>query len=424
MAGTGLLLALTALCCLSAHAVAGEATDPQRWFTLAEIRRADAYHARLLWLSVAVLLSKLAVLGGLYACRRGVERMLPAWATKRWYLELAAWALVAGVCLALLNCAGAALLHRWQLGEGLTEQTAAQWLRDILLLRGRGVVMLVLTTVGVYALIGLFGRRWWWLAALVLLLGICAGGAMLTRQRTNNLRYDLVPLTPGPLRSHVESLLLKSGQSVTQILIANTSRYTTRANAWIALFGLDRRLVLTDTLVERYSLEEIGVIVAHELGHLRERTMAKRFGVTLLRLLLTLAVAQALLTQAARRAGAGFGAACTIPLYLMAAGLGSLMTRPIAVQVTKRSEASANLYALEFTRAPAAFVQVRKRLAVESLTPIHPPALVRALFMSRPSPVEAIAAAHAWARARGLPIESQPPAPGASPGDGATAEGK
>jgi len=290
-------------------------------------------------------------------------------------------------------------------------------------LRCRGVVMLVLVTVGVYALIGLFGRRWWWLAALALLLGISAGGAMLMRQRTKNLRYDLVPLAPGPLRSHVESLLHKSGQSVTDILIANTSRYTKRANAWIALFGLDRRLVLTDTLVERYSLEEIGVIVAHELGHLRECIMAKRLGVTVLRLLVTLAVAQALLAQAAKRGGARFGAACTIPLYLMAVALGSLLASPIAVQVTKHSETSANRYALELTRAPAAFVRVQTRLATENLAPIHPPALVRALFMGHPSPVEAIAAAHEWADARGLPIEGQPRANRVRPGDGAAAEG-
>ncbi len=55
----------------------------------------------------------------------------------------------------------------------------------------------------------------------------------------------------------------------------NLSSKTTTGNAALMGLGNTRRIVLGDTLLERYSTEEIEVIVAHELGHHVHRDMAR-----------------------------------------------------------------------------------------------------------------------------------------------------
>ena len=384
--------------CLAQGAASGARVDPCRWFSAQEIERAESFHERGLWLAAASLMAKIALLAALYVWREPVRRALRLRASGRWYLQAAAWALVAGVLLALVSVAAGAVEYRRHLAVGLTQQPVQSWLLDMAKLRVRGVTMTVLVAVGVYGCIGLLGRRSWCVGAFALLMTIRICSTLLMAGRTSTLLYEYAPLEPGALRSHVESLIARSGQDVLGITVARTSRISTRANAWIALFGKERRLVLTDTLIAQYTPEEIGVIAAHELGHVREWIFAKRMARSALRVLLGLGVAHVFFALAARRAMSRFGSSETLPLYLAAMVVSGFLWGPIGNQWTKRSEVSANRYALDLTQAPNAFISVQKRMAVDNLSYIHPPYLVRLLFLDHPSPPEAIAEAEKWVR--------------------------
>lgn len=377
-----------------------------RWFSEREIERSEAFHERGLWLSAVSLLAKVVLLFAVYAGRDRIRMALGLGGPRRWYVEAAAWALAAAVLLSLVTVATGAIEYSRHLAAGLTNQPARAWLLDMAKLRLRGITMTVLVTVGVYGCIGLLGRRWWWLGAFSLLVGIRVCSALLMSGRTSTLRYEYVPLERGQLRSHLESLATRSGQTLDGIKVARTSRISTRANAWIALFGNERHLVLTDTLIARYSPDEIGVMAAHELGHLRERIFAKRTAEAALRVLLGLGVAHFFLAAAARAPRRGFGAPEAAPLYLAAMILSGFLWGPVGNQLSKHSEASANRYALDLTRAPEAFISVQRRIAVENLSYIHPPRAIRLLFLGHPSPVEAIAQADSWANVHSRP--SQP----------------
>ena len=371
---------------------AGE-LDPARWFSDQEIERAAAFQRTGFLLSAATLAAKVVLLFALYAGRHSILRALGGLRTKRWYAQVAAWALLVAVLMGIVNTASGAIKYRRHLAVGLTEQPASDWLRDTGKLRLRGTVMTVLVTVGVYAFIGLLGRRWWWTGALALVMTIRLSSALLTTHRDSALLYEYQRLPAGPLRSHLESLIARSGHRVTGIRVALTSRLSTRANAWIGTFGREHHLVLTDTLVERYTPNEIGIIAAHEMGHLREWILAKHFVRGLCRYLAAVAVAQLLLVRAARRAGVRFGLPEPVPLWPASLILSSILWGPFGKQLTKRSEIAANRYAVELTQDPDTFITVQKRIAIENLSPLHPPWIVRALFLSHPSPVEAMAEA-------------------------------
>ena len=55
----------------------------------------------------------------------------------------------------------------------------------------------------------------------------------------------------------------------------DASRRTTAANAYVTGLGPTKRVVLFDTLLDRYSRDEIRVVVAHELAHVRNRDVPR-----------------------------------------------------------------------------------------------------------------------------------------------------
>ena len=55
----------------------------------------------------------------------------------------------------------------------------------------------------------------------------------------------------------------------------DASRRTTAANAYVTGLGPTKRVVLFDTLLDRYTRDEIRLVVAHELAHVRHRDVMR-----------------------------------------------------------------------------------------------------------------------------------------------------
>ena len=71
------------------------------------------------------------------------------------------------------------------------------------------------------------------------------------------------------MRADVLELARKAGVDVGEVYEIDASRRTTAANAYVTGLGHTKRVVLYDTLVENFSRDELRLVVAHELGHVR-----------------------------------------------------------------------------------------------------------------------------------------------------------
>ena len=71
------------------------------------------------------------------------------------------------------------------------------------------------------------------------------------------------------------ALARDAGVSVGEVYSVDASRRTTAANAYVTGLGPTKRVVLFDTLLERYTRDEVRIVVAHELGHVRHRDVAR-----------------------------------------------------------------------------------------------------------------------------------------------------
>jgi len=377
------------------------AGDPLEAFTEEEIRSCVNYaKPRQRW-ALAALAVQVLVLAGLALTgpgRAAVGRfagLAGDWLPGR--AALAAVAVVVAQALATLPFS----LRAWRqdVRAGLSAQRPSGWAADWLKARAVG---LVLTALPVAALVlAAHGRPpgYPWTAALVavaLVVALNLLGPVVLEPLFNRF----TPLPGGPLRDRVLGMAAGMGVPVSDVLVADASRRTTKVNAYVSGLGRTRRVVLYDTLAERASEDEVALVLAHELAHVRHRDVlwgtaggaaAAAVGVLAADLLLGLPVVRDAF------AISGLGDPLAAPSLLLLAMLAGLAAAPVASLVSRWSEARADWTALEVSGDAATAVAVERRLALDNRADLRPNRLLVVWFSSHPPTMARIAQAKLWA---------------------------
>ncbi|HXV42276.1 MAG TPA: M48 family metalloprotease, partial [Anaerolineae bacterium] len=145
-------------------------------------------------------------------------------------------------------------------------QTLKAWLIDQL--KGLlivGVLSLIVLEI-IYALLGTFPQTWWlWTGLVMLIFTVLLSN--LAPVLIFPIFYKYKPLDDEDLVSRLTELAAKGGTRVQGVYVFDMSSKTVAANAALMGLGNTRRIVLGDTLVEKFTANEIETILAHELGH-------------------------------------------------------------------------------------------------------------------------------------------------------------
>ncbi|MCM2324594.1 MAG: M48 family metallopeptidase [Oligoflexia bacterium] len=134
---------------------------------------------------------------------------------------------------------------------------------------------------GVFALFGSAGPEAWlptWLLLTTaqLLLGFVAPAVILPLFN----RFD--PLPEGELALALRRYAAEHDFRLSGIFRMDSSRRSTKTNAFFTGFGRFRRLVLFDTLIERHTVAELVAVVAHEVGHFKRKHILKSLTLSVL----------------------------------------------------------------------------------------------------------------------------------------------
>ena len=381
------------------------APDPLDAFSEDEVRTCVAYaKPRQRWalLGVAVDLSLLA----------GAALTTPGRELVRWAAGLAGGWAPGQVALAAVAVIGVRALARLPLSirafrqdvrAGLATQRVAGFLRDWLKARAVGLVLTVLPLAGLVLAARWRPPGWPWVAA-VAAAALVAVLALLGPVLIEPLFNRFTSLHAGPLRDRLLLLAARMRVPVRDVLVADASRRTTRVNAYVSGLGRTRRVVVYDTLVRSSDHDELALVVAHELAHVRHRDVlwgtvasaAAAAGAVLLAVgLFDLeAVRDALGVD-------GLGDPLAAPGLLLLVAVGGLLAAPVASLVSRWSEATADWVALEVTGDAATAEAVERRLALENRADLRPNRLLVALFSSHPPTMARIAQARLWAARHG-----------------------
>lgn len=283
---------------------------------------------------------------------------------------------------------------------GLSTQGWGGWAVDLLKSYAVSAVIGALVLLGFYSVVRL-APRWWWAfgaagaALLVVLLSFVL--PVLVEPVFNRF----TPMEPGPLRTELMSLAARDGVPVRDVLVADASRRTRAVNAYVSGLGPTRRVVVYDTLLREATPEEVTSVVAHELGHAKDRdvwtgTLTGALGAAFAVVVLYLIGSWAPLLRLAGVDSVAQPAA--FPLLIALVTLAGLMATPVQGLVSRRIEARADAHALALTGDPVTFEAMQRRLAGVNLADPDPPRWEYLWSASHPSTVERMAAARAYAR--------------------------
>lgn len=287
-----------------------------------------------------------------------------------------------------------ALARRRSLAVGLSTQSWRDWLLDV----GKAAAIELALAAGAGAATVSLSRRYprgWWLPASAGAVGMAGVLGMLAPVALDPLFNRFEPLPDGPVRSDVLELAAAAGVSVGEVYAVDASRRTTGANAYVNGLGPTKRVVLFDTLLDRYSREQVRVVVAHELAHVRNRDLWRS-----LTYLALVAPAAALAVQ---RLSGQLSPEPGTPRALPALALaGTAVLAPAGMfgsALSRAVERRADACSLRWSGSPEAFISFQRAIALQNFADVAPPRWVRTLLATHPTTLERIGAAVAYSDA-------------------------
>jgi STE24 endopeptidase len=299
----------------------------------------------------------------------------------------------------------AAVARRRSIRVGLSTDSWRSWALDRAKAGGIGGVFAGAAAGAAVGLMQLTGATWW-LPASALTVGVAAGLTYLAPLVLDPLFNTFTVLPEGPARDDVLELARGAGVSVGEVFTVDASRRTTAANAYVTGIGATKRVVLFDTLLEHFSRDEIRLVIAHELAHVRHRDVARG---ALLGLLVT-PVGLFAVARLTEQLAPGMAGRRPMPAVVPALALASsIVAAPVAVishRLSRRVEARADTFALQLTDAPEAWISFERRIAIRNVADPDPPAWIRVVLGTHPSALERIGVAKAYeqaARSSGRP---------------------
>ncbi len=365
-----------------------------------EVRR---YNRIQRWLSVSDAVIGFALLVVLLVT--GWTGRLRDWsylgANQHYFLAVFLYVLMFSVIAKALNAPFDFIGFRLEHQYHLSNQKMGSWLWD----ECKGwLVSLVLGTVMVeliYGIIRIAPQRWW-IIAWAVFTGLFLLMAQLAPVVLLPIFYKFEPLANDTLRDRLTKLGERAGTRVRGVYEWKLSEKSNKANAALTGLGSTRRIILSDTLLEHYSDDEIEAILAHELGHHVHKHILKSiftqvaitfFAFWLINVVLRFVIAKDWFPGLSSR----LYDFANLPLIVLVATVLGFVLMPALNAISRHHERQADRYAWENTPAIEPFITSMQKLADQNLAERQPNKVIEALFHSHPSIGKRIAAAESWA---------------------------
>lgn len=292
--------------------------------------------------------------------------------------------------------------YRVERAFGLTKQPGAGWLRDQLKSLALGVLLQTPLLTAAFVVIRRRPRDWWLIlaGATVPLAVVFSNLAPVLLMPLFN-RFE--PLRDPALAARVRELAARAGVRISDVYQMDMSRQSEKPNAFFAGLGNTRRIVLGDTLLERFDEDEIEGVVAHELGHQVHGDVWRLIGFGagagfILSWLLSRLGPAAVQSTSERTGVREIGDEAALPMLSLLLTAHGLLFMPAQAAFSRAIERRTDRYAVELTGDGDAYARAMEKLGAQSLADPNPPRPVVFLLYSHPPIGERVRAARAAER--------------------------
>jgi len=307
--------------------------------------------------------------------------------SNEWLLILAYIAILGGIMLIvnipLTFYQGFSLPHRFE----LSTQKLGGWITDQIkgLLVG-GIIGLVVLEI-IYAVLRAYPTLWWlWAAGILLIFNVILANLAPTLLMPLFNKFTPLGDEHAELAERLLALAKSSGTYVRGVFKFDMSKRTRQANAGLTGLGNTRRIIIGDTLLDKFTADEIETVMAHELGHQVNKDIPLGIIFGSLTTLVGLYLASLGMNWGVKFFQFSSSAdIAAFPLFAISLGLFGLVTMPLENGFSRWRERRADEYALKLTHNGKAYAAALTRLANQNLSDAEPEAWVEWLLYSHPA---------------------------------------
>ena len=275
---------------------------------------------------------------------------------------------------------GYVLEHRFN----LSNQTRVSWLVDNMKKNLLGAVIMLILIQIVYLFLKGYPDIWWIGAGTVWFFM----SVFLARVMPNfiiPLFFKYSRIEDEDLRQRITGLFNQCEVDVQDVYAIDLSTKSKKANAFICGFGKSRRVVLSDTLIQNFTPEEIEAVVAHELGHYKNRDILKTIAVNTVVIFFSFFVVDKVLKAALiKTGGMAIYDIAAFPVFVLSMTLLSLFMAPALNAYSRLIEVAADRFSIELTKAPDVFISMMDKLGQMNLAEYEPSRFNEIMFYDHP----------------------------------------
>ncbi len=273
------------------------------------------------------------------------------------------------------------LEHKYQLSNQTVSGFFIEKFKGMLV----GILIGVPLTLIFYYIIRNYPESWWLILGITIFFFSVIIGR-LAPVLIMPLFYKFKPVANREIEDRINSLCEKTGVKVQGIFEFDMSKNTKKANAAFTGLGKSKRIILGDTLLEKFSPEEIEMVFAHEMGHYKKRHILKLMSVSVIMTFAGLYLTSLLYSDTLGFFGfSSVSEIAALPLLFLYLSLFGLITTPVSSILSRKYEWEADTFALETTLDRKSFISAMEKLADQNLADKTPNKVIEFLFHSHPS---------------------------------------
>ena len=203
------------------------------------------------------------------------------------------------------------------------------------------------------------------------------------------------PLGDDELKAAIEDYARSQNFEMKGVFKMDASKRSTKTNAFFTGFGKFRRIVLFDTLIEKYSVDELLCILAHEMGHYKKKHVSKSILMSIMMMGLMFFLIPFFMNNGGLFSAFRMQNTSIYASLIFFAFLYSPINMVISIfskMLSRKREYEADAYAVETHRKPESMISALKKLTVDNLSNLTPHPLKVFLSYAHPPVLERIRA--------------------------------
>ncbi len=259
-----------------------------------------------------------------------------------------------------------------------------------------GIISYIISLIAIeffYYILKYYPHTWWFIAS-VFWIFFALILAKLTPLVIIPLFFKYKKLSDETLKTRIVNLAYKMKVKIIDVFEIDFSSKTLKANAAFVGWGKSRRVILADTLKDKYAYEEIEVILAHEFAHYKKRHLLKLILINSFLTALLFFIIFKTNTFTLRLFNiSSLLELSALPLVLIYFIVFAVGMQPFQNYISRIFEKDADRTALSITGLKEAFISMMEKLTRQNLSDRSPHPLIKIFFFDHPAVDERIALA-------------------------------